>query len=49
MKRCCGNKSIKEIEYDIGSLGIQTYRVCQKHLEEEPWNKHIISQKRIGD
>jgi len=46
---CCKKISVVLVEYDIGSLGIRTFKVCQEHLQKEPWNKFIISTKNIGD
>lgn len=37
------------VEYSVGCLDSTFYRVCPKHLQKIPWNKHIVSQKRIGD
>lgn len=47
--RCCNESSHAIIEYDLGSLGTRKFKVCAKHINIEPWNKHIISQTRLGD
>lgn len=49
MNSCCGNIPVAINEYDVGSLGTQKFKVCKKHLQTEPWNKHIVSQEKLGD
>lgn len=44
---CCGDLSVTIREYDLGSLGTRKFKVCQKHLQNEPWNKYVISEEKI--
>jgi len=47
-EQCCNDGDpITIIEYDLGSLGTRKFKVCKKHINKEPWNKHIISQNKI--
>ena len=47
-EQCCEQKPIVEVEYDLGSLGKRKFKVCEKHIQKDPWNRHIISTKEIS-
>jgi len=47
MIKCCSEKTKYIVKYDLGSLGSRTFHVCKKHINEQPWNRYILSQKII--
>ena len=47
--RCCKNKPVLEVIYDVGTEGERKYFVCSVHIKKKPFNMHIKSQKPIGD